>query len=191
MSHLTSDCLPAGFAHFDDLHLPYELPMDFAGFDEDRPPGPSAAEGSSRRAPQSCTAPGETLGCSQLLERVPGEVRSLVTSFTEILGATVTHVVPRGAPDPCFRRGAAHDWDACRRQRDDRIFARGREASGGKSFYERTQQTEEEKKRERLREGVVGSRAPNRAWMGQVGRLARRGAGRCGKVSYGARGRAE
>jgi hypothetical protein len=143
--------LPADFAQFDEEQLPEELPVDFAGFDEDRPPGSLAAEASSRCVLQSCAAPGEALGSSQLLERVPGEVRSLVTSFAEILGATVTHVVPRGAPDPVFPRGAAHGWDAWRRQRDDRIFARAREASRGKSFYERLRETEEEEKRERLR----------------------------------------
>ena len=164
MSHQTPDRLPVSFARFDDLHLPDELPMDFGDFDENRPPGSSAAEESSRCAPQPCTTPCEALGSSQLLERVPGEVRSLVTSFAETLGATVTHVVPRGTPDPVFPRGAAHDWDAWRRQRDDRIFARAGEARGSKSFYERMRETEEEEKRERLR---------RKDWLDRQRRIAR------------------
>jgi hypothetical protein len=164
MSNQTPHRLPVGFAHFDDQHLPDELPMDFADFDEDRPPGASAAEGLSRCAVQSCTAPGKAFASSQLLERLPGEVLSLVTSFAEILGATVTHVVPRGAPDPVFPRGAARGWDAWRRECDDRIFARAREARGSKSFYERLRETEEEEKRERLR---------RKEWLDRQRRIAR------------------
>jgi hypothetical protein len=71
--------------------------------------------------------------------------------FAQTLGATVTHVVPRGAPDPTFPRDAAHGWATWRRKRDDRMFASAREATGHKSFYEQIRDVEEGVKREHLR----------------------------------------
>jgi hypothetical protein len=151
MSRQAPDRLPAGFAYFDEEKLPEKLPADFAGFDEDLPFGSSPGETSPRCAPQSCTAPSEARVSSQLLERLPGEMRGLVMSFAETLGATVTHIIPHGAPDPVFPRGAPRGWDDWRHLRDGRIFARAWDTRDRESFYERMHEAEEEKKRERQR----------------------------------------
>jgi hypothetical protein len=139
--------LPADFASFDD-NAPAELPAGFAGFDEIRPPAPSVTEELS--PPTADSAPRAGSG-SQLLAPLNEDERNLVMSFAQTLGATVTHVVPRGAPDPVFPRDAAHDWDTWQRQRDDRMFAEDREARGRKSLYEQMQEVAQKEKYERQR----------------------------------------
>ena len=165
---LLPDELPADFAGFDE-ELPGELPADFAGFDEARSPDPAAPK---KRSPS--TVPPASFGSSPLLEPLPPEARDQVMAFAQILGATVTHVIPRGMPDPVFPRDAPHDWDTWRRERDDRIFARAREAareiSAHKSIYEREQEAKEEVKREheRRKDWLDRQRQIGRGWAKYV-----------------------
>lgn len=98
------------------------------------------------------------------LDRLDSVSRAEVETFARILGASVHVVVPRGAPDPFFPRDAPRGWNAWRRQRDDRVFARAQEAGRGKSFYERLRETEEEEKRERVR---------RKEWLDRERRIAR------------------
>jgi hypothetical protein len=87
-------------------------------------------------------------------------------SLAQTLGATVTHVIPRGAPDPIFPRDAAHDWDAWQRQRNDRMFAEDREARGRKSLYEQMQEVaqKEEHERQRRKDWLDRQRKIQRGW---------------------------
>jgi hypothetical protein len=141
------DELPGDFTDFDD-ETPNELPADFAGFDDDCSTGPCAPHAPPPSTPQASTLPAAGLEFSQLLDPLPPEERDRIMAFTQALGATVTHVMPRGEPDPIFPRCAPHDWDTWSRRRDEQIFARARAAKGGKSFSEQAQEAEEEKKRE-------------------------------------------
>ena len=144
------DELPADFTGVDD-ELPDELPANFAGFDEDGSPGPSPRHAVPPSRPQSSTTSAAGLGSSRLLKPFSPEERGRIMAFAQALGATVTHVVPNGTPDPVFSRDAIHGWDKWRRQRDDRIFAHASEARVRKSIYEQMRETEEEEKRENLR----------------------------------------
>jgi hypothetical protein len=144
------DELPADFTDFDD-ETPEELPADFAGFDEGDSPGPSTPDAPPPSVAQSATASAKGLGSSQLLEGFSPEERERILAFTQTLRGTVTHVVPRGTPDPIFSREAARNWDAWRRQRDDRIFRRAREGRAQESIYEQEREKKDEEKREQER----------------------------------------
>jgi hypothetical protein len=138
--------LAAEFAGFDD-HAPDELRAGFDRFDKDGPSSLSTAEAPSPM-PQSGTAvPAGPV--SQLLEQLPKEERDEVMGFAQALGATVTHVISRRAPDPVFPHEATHDWETWCKKRNQRIFARAREAGGPKNLYDQLQEADEEKKRER------------------------------------------
>jgi hypothetical protein len=145
-----ADELPADFAGFDD-ELPDELPADFADFHEDGANEPSALEAPSPSMSSLSKAQTVGFGPSRLLEPLGEKERDLVTGFADILGATVTHVIPRSAPDPVFPCNAPHDWDTWRRGRDDRIFTLGRQATSRRSLYEQQQEKDEEERRERQR----------------------------------------
>ena len=159
------DELPADFTDFDE-ELPEELPADFAGFDGDDSPGPSTTDASPPSMPQSATTPTAGLGSSQLLEPFPPEERERILDFVQTLGGKVTHVVPRGTPDPIFPREAARNWDTWRRQRDDRIFRRGREGGVPKNIYEqeREKQAEEKRAQERRKEWLHRQRQIAHGW---------------------------
>jgi hypothetical protein len=144
------DELPADFSDFDD-ETPEEPPADFAAFDEDYSSGPSTPDAPPPSMPQSSTTPAAVLGSSQLLEPFPQEKRERIMAFAQALGPTVTHVVPKGTPDPVFSRDAVHERDRWRRQRDDRIFRRAREGRVPQSIYEQEQEKKEEEKREQER----------------------------------------
>jgi hypothetical protein len=141
------DEVPADFSGFDD-QLPDELPADYGGFDEDCSSDPSALVASPPSTPESSKTLVTDSGYPQLLEPFSPEERGRIMAFAQTLAATVTHVVPKGTRDPVFLRDAPRDWDTYRRQRNDRIFLRGREGRTPKSIYER----EEEKKEEGIRE---------------------------------------
>jgi hypothetical protein len=49
-----------------------------------------------------------------------------VDHFIKTLGVAVTHVIPRGALDPCIPARAASSWKEWERRRLDRILAQGR-----------------------------------------------------------------
>jgi hypothetical protein len=180
MSDLAPDRLPADLDDFDGEQLPEELSADFASFDDDapaqlpagfdgfdecHPSDSSVAEEPSPPTPAPCTTPPADSG-SQLLAPLNEDERNLVMSFAQTLGATVTHVVPRGTPDRVFPRDAVHDWDAWERQRNDRMFAEDREARGRKSLDEQMQEVAEKEKHERQlrKDWLVRQRKIAHAW---------------------------
>jgi hypothetical protein len=174
MSDLAPDRLPADFEGFDQEQLPDELPADFTDFDEEEPeelpadfagfedhsPGPSASQAPSPGAPQSSTASPASVASSPLLAPLLPEERDLVIAFAQTLGATVTHVVPRGVRDPVFPCDAPRDWDTCQRQQNDGIFARAeevrREARRNKPLYEVIYELEQEAKEKKSASGSIG-----------------------------------
>jgi hypothetical protein len=159
------DELPADWVDFDD-ELPDELPASFIDFDEDRLSNPSVSKARPSSMPQLSKVTPVGSRSSHLLHSPQLEQRNLVMAFVQTMDATVTHVIPRGMPDPVFPRGAAHDWDTWRRERNDRMFTAARGAIGRKSFYGLMQGVEEETKRERQerKDWLDGQRRIARGW---------------------------
>jgi hypothetical protein len=162
------DELPADFSDFDDA-TPDELPADFADFDEDHFSGPPPPNAAPPAMTQSFTTAAYS-DSSRLLSPFSREEREQIIAFTQILGATVTHVVPRGTPDPIFPREAARNWETWCRQRDDRIFLRAREGRSPKSVYEQELEKGEEEKREkeRRKEWLLHQRRIGHGWAKYV-----------------------
>jgi hypothetical protein len=144
------DELPGDFTGFDD-EMPEVLPADFTGFDEDCFSGQPTPNATPPSMPPLSTTLAADLDCSRLLKPFsPGE-REQIMAFAQTLGGTVTHVVPRGTPDPIFPREAARNWETWCRQRDDRIFLRAREGRTPKGVYEQEYEKKEDEKREHER----------------------------------------
>jgi hypothetical protein len=144
------DELPADFSDFND-EAPDKLPADFADFDEDGSSGPSTPDASPPSMPPSSSTRAADLNSSRLLKPFSPEEREQIIAFAQTLGATVTHVVPRGTPDSIFPREAAPNWEMWCRQRDDRIFLRAREGRAPKGVYEQEYEKNEDEKREHER----------------------------------------